>query len=152
MSGLIAARELRGFRLRDAHQDVRGWDVLAGDGTRVGTVEQLLVDPKSRRVRYLAIVLGDGARRRAVRRRRVLAPVGLARRLDGRRTITLDVPDAARLAAMPAIRNRPVTRADEDAALAALGVRPPATGDGDRYAGAGFDDRWLFGTAAADTN
>ena len=35
--------------------DVRGWDVLANDGKKIGTVEEQLVDGGTREVRYLAV-------------------------------------------------------------------------------------------------
>jgi sporulation protein YlmC with PRC-barrel domain len=149
VSGLIPARELRGFRLGDARVDVRGWDVLTADGAVVGTIDRLLVDAKTRKVCYLAITPRDGQRRVAkrARRGRVLVPVGVARRVDGCRRVALDVLTAARLENAPRIGDRPVTRADEEAALATFGQSAPATGPGgDRYRGTSFDGTRLFGT------
>jgi len=149
VSGLIPARELRGFRLGDARVDVRGWDVLTADGAVVGTVDRLLVDAKTRKVCYLAIVPSDGERRvaKGARRRRVLVPVGVARRVDGCRRVALDVLTAARLKHAPRIGDRPVTRADEEAALAIFGQSASAADpDGDRYGATSFDGTRLFGT------
>jgi len=43
------------FKITSNDPDVRGWDVLANDGKRIGKVEDMLVDRTSREVRYLAV-------------------------------------------------------------------------------------------------
>ncbi len=39
--------------------DVRGWDVIAADGERLGVVDELLIDTGTGRVRYLDVDLED---------------------------------------------------------------------------------------------
>jgi sporulation protein YlmC with PRC-barrel domain len=39
--------------------DVRGWDVIAADGERMGVVDELLIDTGTGRVRYLEVDLED---------------------------------------------------------------------------------------------
>src|SRR5947199_4072906 len=39
--------------------DVRGWDVIAADGERLGVVDELLIDSGTGRVRYLDVDLED---------------------------------------------------------------------------------------------
>lgn len=42
-----------------AEPDVRGWEVVAADGRRVGTVRDLLLDPRSLRVRSLEVAVDE---------------------------------------------------------------------------------------------
>lgn len=48
------------FRVAEHDQDVRGWDVVARDGKKIGDVDDLLVDVSMRKVRYLGVDLDRG--------------------------------------------------------------------------------------------
>lgn len=48
------------FRVAEHDQDVRGWDVVARDGKKIGDVDDLLVDTTMRKVRYLGVDLDRG--------------------------------------------------------------------------------------------
>jgi uncharacterized protein (TIGR02271 family) len=48
------------FRVAEYDQDVRGWDVVARDGKKIGNVDDLLVDTTARKVRYLGVDLDRG--------------------------------------------------------------------------------------------
>jgi uncharacterized protein (TIGR02271 family) len=48
------------FRVAEHDQDVRGWDVIARDGKKIGNVDDLLVDTTMRKVRYLGVDLDRG--------------------------------------------------------------------------------------------
>jgi uncharacterized protein (TIGR02271 family) len=71
-------------RLRDAEYDVapgepdvRGWHVVAANAERIGTVDDLIIDPEAGKVRYLEV----GVDRHVFtldRDRRVLIPIGSA--------------------------------------------------------------------------
>ncbi len=54
---VVPLSELSGHKVADDDPDVRGWEVVAADGRRVGTVDDLLVDRGAMRVRYLDVVL-----------------------------------------------------------------------------------------------
>jgi len=54
-SNLTPLSRMEDFQVASDNPDVRGWDVLASDGKRIGKVEDLLVDRSSRDVRYLAV-------------------------------------------------------------------------------------------------
>ena len=151
VSGLSAARELRGFRLADAAADVRGWVAIAADGRPAGRVSRLIVDTRTRQVRYLAVDLAAryDRRRRATANGTVLVPVGLVRRVDDICTVILDRLTTEVLSRAPRLAARPITRADEDATLAVYGMptfrdRP----DEPPYSGPLFDDSRLFTPAA----
>jgi hypothetical protein len=57
MTNAVPLRDLSRYKVADGNADVRGWDVFDRDGTRVGTVDDLLVDPAAEQVRYLAVRL-----------------------------------------------------------------------------------------------
>jgi len=51
--GLSNLNDLNDYEVSDGEPDPRGWDLFAGDGVRIGTVEDLLVDTDAMRVRAL---------------------------------------------------------------------------------------------------
>lgn len=53
-------RYLRRYRIADGDPDVRGWEVVGGDGRRIGSVNDLLVDTAEGKVRYLDVQLDTG--------------------------------------------------------------------------------------------
>lgn len=60
-ANLTPLSELSNFKIVSDDPDVRGWDVLASDNKKIGTVEELMVDSDARRVAYLAVRLtGSG--------------------------------------------------------------------------------------------
>lgn len=81
-SRLVPLGRTRDYAVREGMPDVRGWDVVGGDGTVLGRVAELMVDPAAGRVRYLEIELEEADRRR------VHVPIGLAR-LDAERDAVL---------------------------------------------------------------
>jgi len=54
-SNLMPLSRMEDFQVASDNPDVRGWDVLANDGKKIGKVEDLLVDRNARDVRYLAV-------------------------------------------------------------------------------------------------
>lgn len=56
---LVPLRQARDFRLPKGAPNVRGWSVFGEDHERVGTVEDMLVDPEGMKVRYLDVDLAD---------------------------------------------------------------------------------------------
>lgn len=54
---IVPLRNLSRYKVVDGDADVRGWDVFDRDGVRIGTVDDLLVDPAAEQVRYLAVRL-----------------------------------------------------------------------------------------------
>lgn len=60
MTNLRPLSRLDEFRVAEHDQDVRGWDVVARDGKKIGNVDDLLVDTTMRKVRYLGVDLDRG--------------------------------------------------------------------------------------------
>jgi uncharacterized protein (TIGR02271 family) len=55
------------WELENESQDVRGWDVVDGNGQRVGTVRELIIDTDQERVTTLVLDSGQQVSARAVR-------------------------------------------------------------------------------------
>ncbi|HWM92656.1 MAG TPA: PRC-barrel domain-containing protein [Thermoanaerobaculia bacterium] len=70
-SRVTPLRNLRGYKVAEGDPDVRDWEVVGGDGRRIGTVNDLLVDEAAGKVRYLDIELDSGLYRQGT-------PTGLA--------------------------------------------------------------------------
>ncbi|HSK81301.1 MAG TPA: PRC and DUF2382 domain-containing protein [Thermoanaerobaculia bacterium] len=75
LSGLSPLSSLNDFEVSDNDSDVRGWDVVASDGRKIGDVEELLVDTAARRVRYLVVDVDSSLRSGAGQSGHVLIPV-----------------------------------------------------------------------------
>jgi uncharacterized protein (TIGR02271 family) len=52
---LKSLRELGGYEVSREDPDVRGWNVVGGDGQRMGTVKDLIIDTDRMKVEYLEI-------------------------------------------------------------------------------------------------
>src|SRR5919202_6130487 len=86
--GLVPLSDAKDLKVAEGNPDVRGWDVLASDGTEVGEVEDLLVDPAALKARYLIVELDDQIA--GEEDRRVLIPVGAARLNDDDDTVLVE--------------------------------------------------------------
>lgn len=81
-SRVAALRNLRGYKVADGDPDVRGWEVAGGDGLRIGTVNDLLVDTVAGKARYLDIELDPGLYLKATPTGLPAEDAGEERRLD----------------------------------------------------------------------
>lgn len=106
---VVPLDELDDFRVADGDPDVRGWDVIASDGRKVGEVDELLVDTAAMKVRYLDVDLDDEVLAGG-ENRHVLIPIGYARLDETEDRIFVDELDSARLAALPVYDHQPLTR------------------------------------------
>jgi len=57
--GLYRLEELEDYEIADEDPDVRGWEVIARNGKKIGKVDELIVDPVAMKVRYLDVDLDD---------------------------------------------------------------------------------------------
>jgi len=64
------------FEIVKGEPDIRGWDVKNTNGEKIGEVEDLIVDAKEKKVRYMVVDLDDGKLK--LKHRKVLVPIGLA--------------------------------------------------------------------------
>jgi photosynthetic reaction center H subunit len=108
------------FEVAENFRDPRGWDVLLGDGTRVGKVTELIVDTEALKTRYLEVKL-DGKPIGFDHDRTVLIPVGSARLSADKDHVILDSVEARQLAALPPYDRHVLTREYEHAVLSGFG-------------------------------
>ncbi len=147
-TGLVRLAELKGFHVADGDSDIRGWEVKTPDGNRIGKVEELIVDPAERRVRYLEVnvdrnVLGLDEDRH------ILVPIGAARIEDDGNNVLIERLPAQGLAGAPAYTRGPITRDYETSLRGYYGATAAPSAD-DYYRNDLYDDSRFRRTDAAD--
>lgn len=155
MDRVVPLDQLNDFRVADGDPDVRGWEVLASDGRRIGEVDELLIDTNAMKVRYLDVEVEDGLM--AEPDRHVLVPIGYARLDRDRDCVVVDNVASGDLRAMPAYDHAPLTRDFETRVrdswdggrAASTGLNTGGAAD-DFYADTSFDDRRFFGRAGRE--
>ena len=85
IQGLAPLSELDGFKVAEGDPDIRGWDVLASDGSKVGEVEDLVVDTAAMKVRYIDVELDDDRFENADDRHGMHAMAAWSKRCDGQK-------------------------------------------------------------------
>lgn len=122
MDRVVPLNQLAGYRVADGEPDIRGWDVVAGDGRRLGKVDDLLVDTQANKVRYVDVDMdGDN--------RHVTVPIGYARLDEGRHRVLVDRLGDEQLRAMPTYDHGPVTRDYEEQVSRACSLNTSGTRD-----------------------
>ena len=139
---IIPLDELDGFEVAEGDPDVRGWQVCGADGSRIGEVDELLVDTESLKVRYLDVGLDDSP---PSQDRHILIPVGLARLHESDDRILVDELDGDRLAQLPPYAQEPLTREYESTLLQRFRTAVIPQPQADPYGGDVFDDSRLYG-------
>ncbi len=120
MDRVVPLNSLDGWKVADGEPDIRGWEVVASDGQRVGKVDELLVDTTANKVRYVDVDLTDD-------NRHVTIPVGYARLDRDDNRVMVDNLGTEQLRALPAYEHGPVTRDYEE--QVARAVRTDYTAD-----------------------
>lgn len=64
------------FEIVKGEPDIRGWDVKATTGQKIGEVEDLIIDAQQKKVRYMIVDLDDNELK--LDHRKILLPIGLA--------------------------------------------------------------------------
>ncbi|HEV3052599.1 MAG TPA: PRC-barrel domain-containing protein [Longimicrobium sp.] len=125
MDRVVPLSQLDDFKVADGEPDVRGWEVLASDGRKVGEVDELLVDTAAMKVRYLDVdveTAGGG------HDRHVLIPIGYARVDDARDCVMLDSVASSELGGIPSYDQGPLTRDFESSLRQTFSARRADTG------------------------
>lgn len=142
--------DLSDYEVADHDPDVRGWDVIAADGRKIGEVEDLVVDTQAMKVRYLDVEV-DKDFRADDDNRRILIPVGQAQLHDDEDHVHVKTLSSADVRAYPAHGGR-FDRTYEDSihtrfGTASAGAAGAASArGGDFYAGSNFDDARFYGS------
>lgn len=111
---VVPLDQLDDFKVAEGDPDVRGWEVRAADGRRIGEVDNLLVDTAAMKVRYLDVdlegdVVAEGGDRH------ILVPIGYARLDESADHVFVDTLTSSDLATMPVYDHSPLTREYETA-------------------------------------
>lgn len=139
--GTVPLSELDDFEVADGAPDVRGWDVVADGGRKVGEVKELLVSTEERRVRYLCVELeGKGDRR-------TLVPIGSARLDDDHDNVIVPASLLTSLQGVSGYTGGAPSREYESSLHRSLGIGGAgAAGAGTAaYASEHFDEDRFFG-------
>lgn len=122
MDRVVPLNQLAGYRVADGEPDIRGWDVVTGDGRRLGKVDDLLVDTQANKVRYVDVDMdGDN--------RHVTVPIGYARLEQGRHQVLVDRLGDEQLRALPEYNHGAVTREYEEQVSRACNVNTAGARD-----------------------
>jgi uncharacterized protein (TIGR02271 family) len=105
MDRVVPLNQLSGYKVADGEPDIRGWDVVAGDGSRLGKVDDLLVDTQANKVRYVDVDSGD---------RHVTVPIGYARLEESRHQVLVDGLGSEQMQALPSYTRGAITRDYEE--------------------------------------
>jgi uncharacterized protein (TIGR02271 family) len=121
MDRVVPMNQLSGYKVADGEPDIRGWDVVASDGRRLGRVDDLLVDTQANKVRYVDVD-GEG--------RHVTIPIGYATLERDRKQVLVDRLGDEQFNALPAYGRGPITRDYEEQVGRACNLgTSPATPD-----------------------
>lgn len=105
---VVPLDQLDDFQVAEGDPDVRGWEVRAADGRRIGEVDNLLIDTEAMKVRYLDVDLNDHDRH-------ILVPIGYARLDESEDHVFVDSLTSEGLATLPVYDHQPLTREYEAA-------------------------------------
>jgi hypothetical protein len=130
MDRVVPLGQLDDFKVAEGDPDVRGWEVLASDGKKIGEVDELLVDTGAMKVRYLDVDVDQGMVAGGTDRH-VLIPIGYARLDQDRDCVMVDALASADLGGVPSYDQGPLTRDFETS------VRQSFTARGGTSAGMG---------------
>lgn len=147
---VVPLDQLSDFKVADGDPDVRGWEVVASDGRKIGEVEQLLIDRTAMKVRYLDVDL-DNDLLENDRDRHILVPIGYARLDEGSDRIMVDSLASTDVVNVPAYTHGTINRDYEtnlrqsyDSGFTTAAVTDTDT-ETDFYDHEHFDDNRFYG-------
>jgi sporulation protein YlmC with PRC-barrel domain len=119
---VVRLKDLKDYTVAKGDPDVRGWNVYANDGRRIGEVDELLVDVEAMKVRYLDIDLdrdvlsvtggdnlGNTTAAPGTRSGHVLIPIGSAQLDEKEDRVIVDLLHTL-VGGLPSYDHGPVTR------------------------------------------
>ncbi|MBK6487078.1 MAG: PRC-barrel domain-containing protein [Gemmatimonadetes bacterium] len=102
-STLVAGRDVEEFEVVPPMIDVRGWDVMLADGSKLGTVDRFMLHQADNKLRYLAVTPVGRAGH-------LLVPVGVGTVDLAARQVLLNDVHAEHVEALPTMGPGVVTR------------------------------------------
>lgn len=149
MDRVVPLGQLDDYKVADGEPDVRGWEVLAADGRKIGEVDELLVDTAAMKVRYLDVDVDDGMVAGGADRH-VLIPIGYARLQEDRDCVLVDALASADLGGMPSYDQGPLTRDFESSVRESFSARRGTMTSGGRTDGGVQGGSGMMDTAGLD--
>jgi len=107
------------YEVADDHEDVMDWDVVGRDGTKIGEVEDMIVDMQAMKVRYLEVELDDDLPG-VQDDQRVLIPIGVADLDHSNKNVVVSSLDASMATSFPAYKGEPITREYENSLMSSF--------------------------------
>lgn len=107
---VVPLDQLDDFKVAEGDPDVRGWEVVASDGRKIGEVDQLLVDTAAMKVRYLDVDVENELLASDASDRHVLIPIGYARLDEDSDRVLVDQLASSDVVALPEYTHGPITR------------------------------------------
>jgi photosynthetic reaction center H subunit len=86
--------EREDFEVADGDPDIRGWPVFTNHGVKIGVVEDLLIDTRLLKVRYVSVRLDATAPLNTMDEKHTLFPIG-STTVDEKEDIVIVNPDVA---------------------------------------------------------
>jgi uncharacterized protein (TIGR02271 family) len=109
---VVPLDQLDDYKVAEGDPDVRGWEVVASDGRKIGEVDQLLVDTAAMKVRYLDVDVDNDlvAGATDASDRHVLIPIGYARLDESSDRVIVDQLASSDVVGLPEYTHGPITR------------------------------------------
>jgi hypothetical protein len=147
---VVPLDQLEDYQVAEGDPDVRGWEVIASDGRRIGEVDELLIDAQAMKVRYLDVDLSDDILMGAgTEDRHVLIPIGYARLEADDSRVRIENLASDQISSLPPYEHAGVSRdyeTDLRQRFDRSATHIPA-GD-DFYAHEGYDENRFYGNRA----
>ena len=145
---VVPLDQLDDYKVAEGDPDVRGWEVVASDGRKIGEVDQLLVDTAAMKVRYLDVDVDNDlvAGATDASDRHVLIPIGYARLDEASDRVIVDQLASSDVVGLPEYTHGPITRDFETSVRSRFDAGYTAGGTTAAAGAAG-----LASTGAADT-
>jgi sporulation protein YlmC with PRC-barrel domain len=105
---LLSLAEVGVYEVSPDSTDPRGWEVIAADERRVGTVHDLLIEPSAMKVRYLDCEVTMPEFSEPAGGRHILIPVGYARLDNREKLVYIDALTAAAFSDLPSFPGLPL--------------------------------------------
>jgi len=95
------------FEIVKDEPDIRGWDVRYKNGEKIGSVEELILDAKAKKIRYMIVDLDENELR--LEHRKILVPIGFAELDNGNDDVLIPNVSVDQLCSLPDYKRNSLT-------------------------------------------
>jgi len=95
------------FEIVKDEPDIRGWDVRYKNGEKIGSVEELILDTKAKKVRYMIVDLDENELR--LEHRKIVVPIGFAELDKGNDDVMIPNVSVDQLCSLPDYKRNSLT-------------------------------------------